>query len=279
MRHILPYIHIWIVSLFYYIAGLLSSWFVVLFVRDIWSIVLKIYLVWWYDILLVIKLDGRREIPWRVSHRRKKPLSVSRIPEGIHFIDSGNYHYISKFWTDKIKTPFSLVVFDHHPDMQPSLFDNLMSCGCWVKKVLDTNPYLQKVCIVGAAEKLIKALHPNYGEKLKFYSETELSHEEGWNRFSHEHLNEPVYISVDKDVLDIKSAVTNWDQGSLSLTELEKLLSIILKKEEIIGVDICGECSSSLDVFQKNRELSINSKANKELLNLFLSNQNEIHPL
>ena len=147
--------------------------------------------------------------------------------------------------------------------MQPSLFDNLMSCGCWVKKVLDTNPYLQKVCIVGAAEKLIKALHPNYGEKLKFYSETELSHEEGW----------------DKDVLDIKSAVTNWDQGSLSLTELEKLLSIILKKEEIIGVDICGECSSSLDVFQKNRELSINSKANKELLNLFLSNQNEIHPL
>lgn len=154
-----------------------------------------------------------------------------------------------------------------------------MSCGCWVKKVLDTNPYLQKVCIVGAAEKLIKALHPNYGEKLKFYSETELSHEEGWNRFSHEHLNEPVYISVDKDVLDIKSAVTNWDQGSLSLTELEKLLSIILKKEEIIGVDICGECSSSLDVFQKNRELSINSKANKELLNLFLSNQNEIHPL
>ena len=50
-----------------------------------------------------------------------------------------------------------------------------------MKKVLDTNPYLQKVCIVGAAEKLIKALHPNYGEKLKFYSETELSHEEGWN--------------------------------------------------------------------------------------------------
>lgn len=39
---------------------------------------MKIYLVWWYDILLVIKLDGRKEIPWRVSHRRRKPLSVSR---------------------------------------------------------------------------------------------------------------------------------------------------------------------------------------------------------
>ncbi len=41
-------------------------------------------------------------------------------PEGIHFIDSGNHHYMSKLWTDKITSPFSLVVFDHHPDMLPS---------------------------------------------------------------------------------------------------------------------------------------------------------------
>ena len=32
---------------------------------------MKIYLVWWYDILPVIKLAGRKEIPWRVSHRRR----------------------------------------------------------------------------------------------------------------------------------------------------------------------------------------------------------------
>ena len=50
-------------------------------------------------------------------------------PEGIHWIDSGNYHYLTKFWTDKIKEPFSLIVFDHHPDMQPPLFDNLLSCS------------------------------------------------------------------------------------------------------------------------------------------------------
>ena len=35
--------------------------------------------------------------------------------EGVHFIDSGNYHYLTKFWTDKLETPFSLIVFDHHP--------------------------------------------------------------------------------------------------------------------------------------------------------------------
>lgn len=29
---------------------------------------------------------------------------------GIHFIDSGNYHYITKFMTDKIQKKFSLVL-------------------------------------------------------------------------------------------------------------------------------------------------------------------------
>ena len=37
--------------------------------------------------------------------------------EGIHFIDGGNYHYMSKIWTDMVQEPFTLVVFDHHPDM------------------------------------------------------------------------------------------------------------------------------------------------------------------
>ena len=35
----------------------------------------------------------------------------------IHFFDNGNYHYMSKLWTDTVQEPFDLVVFDHHPDM------------------------------------------------------------------------------------------------------------------------------------------------------------------
>lgn len=42
--------------------------------------------------------------------------------EAIHFIDSGNYHYMTKLWTEKLREPFVLVVADHHPDMQPPLF-------------------------------------------------------------------------------------------------------------------------------------------------------------
>ena len=56
---------------------------------------------------------------------------------GIHFIDNGNYHYMSKIWTDMVQEPFSLVVFDHHPDMQEPRFGDILSCGGWIKKVLN----------------------------------------------------------------------------------------------------------------------------------------------
>lgn len=192
-------------------------------------------------------------------------------PEGIHFIDSGNYHYMSKLWTDKIRQPFSLVVFDHHPDMQPALFDNLMSCGCWVKEVLDSNPYVQKVCIVGASEELAEEIDESYLNRLIFYSDQSFSHEETWEKFVHEHIYEPVYISVDKDVLNPESAVTNWDQGTFSLDELDELLSIILRKQHVIGVDICGECSLTFSFFKSQEDEAINNHTNKVLANLFLN--------
>ena len=69
--------------------------------------------------------------------------------EGIHFLDSGNYHYLSKFWLEKIQKPFALLVFDHHTDMQEAAFFGLLSCGSWVREVLDTNENLRDVCIAG----------------------------------------------------------------------------------------------------------------------------------
>ena len=97
--------------------------------------------------------------------------------DGIHFIDSGNYHYLTKFWTDKIQQPFSLIVFDHHPDMQPPLFEEMISCGSWVEDTIESNPYLRKVIIIGASENLIKHVSPKYRQTVEFYSEQSLQHE------------------------------------------------------------------------------------------------------
>lgn len=189
-------------------------------------------------------------------------------PKGIHFIDSGNYHYLTKFWTDKINEPFTLIVFDHHPDMQPPLCKGLISCGDWVTDTIRENRYLQKVIIIGVSDKLIKEIPPEYASRAHFYSESELQHTSTWKKFSKAHINEPVYISIDKDVLNKKSAQTNWDQGSMDISRMEELISIIFSHEEIIGVDICGECSTHLDLFEEYRECEVDNRANQSLLNL-----------
>ena len=155
--------------------------------------------------------------------------------------------------------------------MQPPLFDNILSCGSWVKDILDHNNNCKKVIIVGASDKLIQAVPKGYERQVRFYSETTLMHEEGWQNFSSGHINGPVYISIDKDVLKPASAATNWDQGSLSLWELEKLLAVILQKEQVVGIDICGECSTTLNLFEEKRETIMDSRANKELLRLIRS--------
>lgn len=192
-------------------------------------------------------------------------------PQGIHFIDSGDYHYVTKFWTDKLDVPFALMVFDHHPDMQPPLFEHILSCGSWVKDVLDTNVNCRKVIVVGASDRLVQEVPEEYGSRVRFYSESSFNQEAGWKAFAAEHVSEPVYISIDKDVLNPSSAVTNWDQGSLSLPELEQLLAVVLRQEQVIGVDICGECSTTLDLFEEEREAEIDNRANGELLRFFCS--------
>ena len=67
------------------------------------------------------------------------------------------------------------------------------------------------------------------------------------------------------------SAATNWDQGSLSLWEFEKLLAVILQKEQVVGIDISGECSTTVNLFEEKRETVMDSQANKELLRFIRS--------
>jgi len=77
---------------------------------------------------------------------------------GIHFFDNGNYHYMSKLWTDRVQEPFDLIVFDHHPDMQPPRFEGILSCGGWIKEVLDNNKFVQNVIVIGVADHLVEEI-------------------------------------------------------------------------------------------------------------------------
>lgn len=179
--------------------------------------------------------------------------------DSIHFIDSGNYHYISKLWTDRIKEPFNLLVFDHHTDIQEPQFGDILSCGGWIKKVLDENPFINRVTIVGVREDLALQIPDIYHSKVDFIVEDDIS------KATLPSSKLPCFISIDKDAINEDEARTNWDQGRMKVNDIVRFISAFSNKDNILGIDICGEPDfESLD----NESCQINVTTNSRLIDL-----------
>ena len=163
----------------------------------------------------------------------------------IHFLDSGNYHYLSLLWLEKIKEPFSLVLFDHHPDMQPPSFGDITSCGGWVKEALEQIPNLQNVYLVGVEEGLLANVEMNARVHI------------GIGDLEQEAY--PLYISFDKDVLGTEDARCDWDQGDMTLDQAMQMLCHIWERWDILGMDVCGEDSG----WDQNPEAAGNNHINE----------------
>lgn len=56
-------------------------------------------------------------------------------PEGLHWIDTGDYHYLTLFFTELIDEPFELILLDNHAD---DFSSDTLSCGSWVPHVNST---------------------------------------------------------------------------------------------------------------------------------------------
>lgn len=215
---------------------------------------------------------------------------------GIHFFDNGNYHYNSKLWTDRVQEPFDLVVFDHHPDMQPPRFAGILSCGGWVKEVLDNNKFVRNVVLIGVADHLIEEIKnepsaefEKYADRVTFVPESTLHDAADMSLRGDETTSmslrgdkvteaietlaslrsESIYISIDKDALSLQNAVTNWDQGSLTFSQLEQTLRVLFASHKILGVDICGERANNQDYAEgidEGSADSTNNSLNEKLL-------------
>lgn len=186
---------------------------------------------------------------------------------GTHFLDSGNYHYLSKFWLEKIEEPYSLIVFDHHTDMQESAFFGMLSCGSWIKEVLEEHPYIQEVCVVGPPKAAIEQCEPNLASRVVFLTQEELEAGilEKWHAFLENGKELPVYLSIDKDVLCLEDARTNWDQGEMKLEEMEKMIKQVFQKRNVLGADICGENPQDTARMPAKEDLEINGRTNARL--------------
>ncbi len=151
------------------------------------------------------------------------------------FLGSGNYHYTSYLLMRRIRQPFTLVLFDHHSDAQ--LQPTMLSCGSWVAEALLRLSALQRVVLVGVQRRYLEGIPSQLTSKIAWLPPQRWTPAELLRAIP----TEAVYVSIDKDVLDMRWALTNWDQGQMPLPLLLDLLRALAAEKKIIGADVCGE--------------------------------------
>ena len=205
----------------------------------------------------------------------------SFLPYGLHYIDNGNYHYVSSIYLSRVKEPFSLIVLDHHPDMQRPMFD-ILSCGGWIVDVLGNNEFVRDVHIIGADKKLIDELPDADKAKVRFYDIEDVFGKEpdGSLKVSLPDSSFPIYLSIDKDVIKKDELVTNWDQGEAEAMQVLELVRTLKARSagtgsclnegslRLLGVDICGECAIDQEGVDLSQAVAENDEFNRKVLEI-----------
>lgn len=192
---------------------------------------------------------------------------------GVTLIGSGNYHYVTFLLLSEIRTPFSLVLFDYHTDMLEPPDETVVSCGSWVLKALRELPLLRQVLIVGARREAIESFPRDLSLLRRrvfiFDQVTGTNPRTVLPAIMSRLSNTDVYISIDKDALDPAEAVTDWEQGTMKLAELTRLIRFIASHRRLCGADICGEYPiSPVEVYNPWHREAVrkNARANRLLI-------------
>ena len=182
----------------------------------------------------------RRLVPWADA--------------GIRWIDSGDYHYVTKILAEFQQEPFVLVLVDNHPDDQEPAFGGVLSCGSWVKALRESQQMLEAVWTLGPDHRI---RGPEVDRELEEGIDDLLAAVEG----------KRVYLSIDKDVLRREESRTDWSQGSYALETLAGWLRKLLKMH-VVAIDLCGELAPAKGATPE--DLRINGETNRYLQELLL---------
>ena len=168
------------------------------------------------------------------------------------------------------QTKITLIVLDNHPDNMRFLFG--IHCGSWVYHAAKLD-IIKEIYVLGMTSADISFSHsyenhltPFLRKKLHYWS---INKSASWLKFILrnnqqqcftsaddlvktfakkynqnlvENKQSYVYLSIDKDVLSEQFLTTNWDQGVFSETNLLDIIKLV--KNDLVGVDICGEFSN-----------------------------------
>ncbi|HYA37997.1 MAG TPA: arginase family protein [Candidatus Methylomirabilis sp.] len=183
------------------------------------------------------------------------------------FLGSGDYHHVSYLLIERLRaldTRIQVVVFDNHPDNMRYPFG--IHCGSWVWHV-SRLPFVARVHMLGITSTDVGGgrlwenhFAPLYSGKVVYWCVRRnlramrflgIRHARSFpsiaamlEEFSAALASapEPVYLSIDKDVLAREVVQTNWDQGVMRLEELAAAIRML--QGRIIASDITGEVSS-----------------------------------
>ena len=187
-------------------------------------------------------------------------------PEPVIFMGSGDYHHISHLLIRRyapIHPSLQVVVFDNHPDNMRYPFG--IHCGSWVNQV-SRLPFVRCVHVLGITSTDVERAHAweNHlrplrsgkvrywcvGRNLAWMRHLGITQSQSFdsiaamlNAFERylQTQTDPVYLSIDKDVLSPDEVHTNWDQGVMRLAELGSAIGLL--KSRLIASDVTGEVS------------------------------------
>lgn len=199
----------------------------------------------------------------------------------VTFLGSGDFHHVSDLLIQQFSEPITVIIFDHHPDWD--ILPPRTGCGAWVSRVLERPNVAKVISLGMASDdlgfpSLMSAnlaslidnrleIYPFSAPKTKVFFRSVpknrsletyrgfLSHTITWNKLKGKDLKKffegllphiptkKVYVSIDKDCLVSDAALTNWEQGALSLEGLLVLLKTIKANLDIVGADIAGDYS------------------------------------
>lgn len=183
------------------------------------------------------------------------------------FMGSGDYHHVSFLLIERLRRlgeRVQVVVLDNHPDNMRYPFG--IHCGSWVWHV-SRLPFVARVHVAGITSPDVEGAHAienhlaplrsgrvvywcvnrNLGALRMFGVRNSRSFPsvaamlEGLAA-ELAGAHEPVYFSIDKDVLAHDVVQTNWDQGVMRLEELEAAIGML--QGRLIGSDVVGDVSS-----------------------------------
>lgn len=224
------------------------------------------------DASVVALNDWQEDVRFGCSKRKLQQLE-HRLATVFHtqplftFMGSGDFHHVSylliKRWS-RLNVPIQVVVFDNHPDNMRYPFG--IHCGSWVRHV-SRLPFVACVHVVGITSSDVEASHvlenyllPLCSGKVRYWCVQRKLNllrylgARGCRSFTSVKVligalldelaatSEPVYLSIDKDVLAPEVVQTNWDQGVMTLQELMQMVRAL--KTRTIAGDVVGEVSS-----------------------------------